>query len=126
MKLEQMYPSRYVCGRHLQTPILCKVVDVHQEDMHPRQGVTERKWVMTVERVDPAGKVQSIAGCTRAAAGYAVILRHTLALQIAEVLQGDDTDSWRGRMIVLESAQARAGGEEVTTINARAPKIKAA
>ena len=124
MKLEQMFPSRYVCGRHLQTPILCRVVDVHQEDMHPRPSVTERKWVMTIERVDPAGQVQPIAGCTRSGDGYAVILRHTLALQICSVLQSDDTDSWRGRMIVLEPAQARAAGEEVTTINARAPKVK--
>ncbi|MDA8113674.1 MAG: hypothetical protein M0Z43_02960 [Acidithiobacillus sp.] len=123
MKLNEMYPSRFVRGRDLPAAILIKITTVESETVHPRPNVTEQAYVLRFERIDPrTGQPASIAGCSRTDAGYGVILRHTLAAAIAAILQSDDTDAWIDQRIVLEPARIRAAGQDVTTITARAPR----
>ncbi len=127
MKLSEMYPARFVRGRDLPGPILAQVSAVEREEVHPRPGVTEQKYVLRFERLDPrSGKPAPLPGVSRARAGYGVILRKALAEQIAATLGSDDTDEWIGKRVVLEPCPTRAAGRDVLTISARAPKAKPA
>ncbi len=127
MKLSEMFPARFVRGRDLPGPILVQVNAIEREEMHPRPGVTEQKYVLRFERLDPrANRPTLLPGVSRSRAGYGAILRKALAEQIATVTGSDDTDEWIGKYVVLEPCQAHAAGRDVLSISARAPKIKPA
>lgn len=127
MKLNQMFPARYVRGQDLAAPILVVITGISKEETHPRPGVTEEKYVLHFERLDPrTGEYVEMEANARTKAGYGCILRHTLAEQIADVLKSDDTDTWIGQKIVLQPCKTRAAGRDVLTISARAPKSASA
>lgn len=120
-----MFPARYVRGQDLSAPILATITGIGQEETHPRPGVAEQKYVVTFERLDPkTGEYIQMTSNQRTAKGYSVILRKTLAEQIAEALQEMDTDKWIGQRIVLMPTRTRAAGRDVLTISARAPKAQ--
>src|SRR5262245_27266270 len=123
MKLSEMFPSRFVRGQDLQSPILAQITGIERETVHPRAGVEEEKFILRFERIDPrTGKPAPLSTVVRTRAGHGVILRRVLAEQIAEALGADDTDAWIGQRVVLAPADARAGNRTVKTIVARAPK----
>ncbi len=127
MKLSEMFPARFMRGRDLPGPILAQVNAIEREEVHPRPGVTEQKYVLRFERLDPrSGKPIPLPGVSRSRTGYGVILRKALAEQVAATLGSDDTDEWTGKRVVLEPCQARAAGRDVLTVSARAPKSKPA
>ncbi|MCL5994491.1 MAG: hypothetical protein M1546_00355 [Chloroflexi bacterium] len=122
MKINELFPSKFVRGQDLShTPVLAKLGVIEQVEVHPRPGVKEQKWVLLFESVDPAGKARPIAGVSRTAAGYAVILRKALMAQILEATGTTDTDEWPGKQVVFHACESRAG----LTVCARAPKTKA-
>ena len=123
MKLAQMFPAKFVRGQDLSAPILAIITAITREETHPRPGVTEEKYVIHFERVDPkTGEYIELPANLRTAQGYGAILRHTLAEQIADALKSDDTDQWTGQRIVFMPIHTRAAGKDVLTISARAPK----
>ena len=127
MQIQTMFPSRYVRGQDLSAAILARIISVTQETMHPRPGVTETSYVLRVNRIDPGNRdmLLEIPNCNcDATLGYGVILRHSLALQIA-VQHGPDTDKWKDQVIVLEPTRMAVAGRDVTTITARAPRTPA-
>jgi hypothetical protein len=93
MKLSEMYPSRFVRGQDLSAAILVEITGIERDQVHPKPGVTETKYVLRFNAIKPA----SLANVERAKTGYGVILRKTLADQVAGILgsDGDDTDANR-------------------------------
>jgi hypothetical protein len=127
MKVSEMFPARFMRGQDLPAPILAQITAIDHEEVHPRPGVTEQKFVLRFERIDPrTGKPAPMPNVARTREGYGVILRKALAQQIAAALGSDETDVWVGKRVVMESAQTRAAGRDVLTIAARAPKAKPA
>jgi hypothetical protein len=127
MKVSEMFPARFMRGQDLPAPILAQITAIEREEVHPRPGVTEQKYVVRFERMDPrTAKPVPMPNVARAKNGYGVILRKALAQQIAAALGSDETDEWVGKRVVLESAQTRAAGKDVLTVAARAPKTKPA
>jgi hypothetical protein len=127
MKVSEMFPARFMRGQDLSAPILVQLTAIEREEVHPRPGVSEQKYVLRFERIDPrSAKPAPMPNVARAHNGYGVILRKSLAQQIAAALGTDETDEWVGKRIVLESSQTRAAGHDVLTVAARAPKTKPA
>ncbi len=123
MNLDQMFPARFVRGQDLTAAILATITGITRDETHPRPGVTEEKYVLHFERIDPrTGEYIQMPANQRDEHGYATILRKTLAEQIAGALSTRDTDQWIGQKIVLMPTRTRAAGRDVLTISARAPK----
>lgn len=121
--INDLFPRRFVRGRDLRGPILARLTSVGVEVVHPRPGVEEQAYVVRFEHLDPKTR-QSVPlrGFRRDRHGYAVILRRTLAEQIAEVAGAESVEDWNGRVVVLELA-TMAGK---VTIKARAARQAAA
>lgn len=117
-----MFPSRFVRGRDLPGPILAKITAIERETVHPRPGVTEDKWILRIERLTADGQPEKLQNVTHTKTGYGMVLRKALAEQIGEALASRNTDDWCDKRIVLFPIPAKAGGKDVISINARAPK----
>lgn len=120
MNIADMFPARYCGGRHLPAGgVLIEIQNVKPEKMRAGQGKPEEtKPVLYAKRV--AGG--QIAGVQMAGGVFGAVLRKRLAEQIALALGSPETDDWHGKRVVLYPCEARAAGEIVTSICARAPK----
>lgn len=120
MNIADMFPARYCGGRHLPAGgVLIEVQAVKVEKMRAGQGKPEEtKHVLYAKRV--AGG--QIAGVQMAGGVFGVVLRKRMAEQIALAIGSPETDDWHGKRVVLYPCEARAGGEIVTSVCARAPK----
>jgi hypothetical protein len=123
VKLNELFPNRFVRGQDLTSPVLASISAIEKADVHPRPGVTETKLVLRFESIGTDGKPKPLAGIMRTPAGYGVLLRKSLAVQIFEATATSDTDQWSGKTVVLASAPARASGRDVLTVVARAPRV---
>ncbi len=104
MKLEEMFPSRYVKGQDLQgRDVIVTLASVQPERMRPNSQSPElQKFVLyTVE-----GK-------------KGVVLSKTLASQIARALGSDDSDDWTGMKVTLYPEPMTVAGVQRVAIRAR-------
>jgi hypothetical protein len=107
MKLVEMYPRRYATGEDLQgKAITLTIVKITREKMHPQPNSPEvEKWVLYFKE-----------------AKKGVVLNRTLAYQLAEILDSEETDDWLGKSITLYPQPMSVAGRKVTAIRARAAK----
>lgn len=121
--INDLFPRRFVRGRDLRGPILARLTSVGVEVVHPRPGVEEQAYVVRFEHLDLKTR-QSVPlrGFQRDRDGYAVVLRRTLAEQIAEATGAESVEDWSRRVVVFEPATV-AGK---VTIKARAARQTAA
>ena len=107
MKLEEMFPSRYVKGQDLQgRDLIVTIASVQSERMRPNPQSPElQKFVLyTVE-----GK-------------KGVVLSKTLASQIARAMGNDDSDDWTGKKVTLYPEPMTVAGVQRVAIRAREVK----
>lgn len=124
--MTEMFPARYVKGEHLQKS---RLVEIHQvETTELRAGPnkpSERAyllWFVDVSTGTPV-RMHGVAYTLRnGCALHALVLRRTLAQQIADVLGTDETDEWTGKRVVLHPEAATVAGRPMQIIRARAPK----
>ena len=105
MKLDEMFPSRFVRGQDLQGRAVTVTIDrVLPERMRPNpQSPEMQKFVLyTVE-----GK-------------KGIVLSKTLANQIAQVLESDESDNWIGKKVTLYPEPITVAGIQRIAIRARA------
>ena len=104
MNVNQMFPKKYVAGDELPpTGIKITIASVKAEQMRkPGAGMVDG-WVLWADK-----------------AKRAVVLTPTLARQIAQALQEQDTDNWTGRAVVLYPEPMTVAGQQVTAIRAKA------
>jgi hypothetical protein len=102
MKVDDMFPSKYLHGSDIKAEITVTIAKVAPEKMHnPRKGEITG-FVLYVER-----------------GSKGIVLGKELANQIADALNIDDTDHWPGKKIILYPEQMTVAGERVTAIRAR-------
>jgi len=104
MKLDEMFPSRYVRGNDLQgRAVTVTIARVQTESMRPNPKSPElQKFVLyTVE-----GK-------------KGVVLSKTLASQISQVLGSDESDDWLGKKVRLYPEPMTVAGVQRVAIRAR-------
>ena len=110
----------------LPRPIMIGIVGIEREKLRPAPNKPEiDSFVLVFDNVDAAGNHVTLPGLEAVSGHYRLVLRATLAQQIAELLGADDTDAWRGKQIVLFSEAITVAGEAMLTIRARAPKAAA-
>ena len=105
MKLDEMFPRRYATGEDLQgKAVTLTVAKITQEKMHPQANAPEvEKWVLYFKE-----------------ARKGVVLNRTMAYQIAEFLDSEETDDWVGKRITLYPQPMSVAGKKVVAIRARA------
>lgn len=118
MKLDTLYPSKFLSGRHLpSTGVLVRIESVALETLRVAANAPEQKKpVMVVSLIAP---VTTLPGVERRPSGYPVVMSETLARAIAHVLDSDDTDVWSGRQVVIYPTTMKVAGRDVLTIAAR-------
>jgi len=107
MKLAQMFPRRYATGEDLKgKAITLTIVKINSEKMHPQPNAPEvEKWVAYFKE-----------------AKKGVVLNRTLAHQVAEIMNSEETDDWTSKRITLYPQPMSVAGKQVTAIRARAAK----
>ena len=103
MKVDQMFPSKFIKGADLPGPktvIIEKIVK--ERSYKPGQG-----------QVDIF-----VLWCEKATCG--VVLSRPLALSIAEAINENDTDKWGGKSVVLYPLPMTVAGRSLVAIRARA------
>jgi hypothetical protein len=103
MKLDDMYPSRWLKATDVARPVLATIKSIGVEDI----GDDEQKPVMHF-----AGTLKPL------------IVNRTNALTISQ-LYGEDTAGWLGKPIVLFSAKVQFQSRLVDAIRVREPKQQA-
>lgn len=108
MRVELMFPSKYLCGADLieHGEVALTIQRVSMEDLQTRDGGKERKPVVKFER-----------------AKKMLVLNKTNAMQIAE-LYGPETDGWAGKRVTLYAARVSAFGKMVDAVRVRPEKPK--
>jgi hypothetical protein len=101
MKLEELYPSRWLRASDVTKPILTTIKNVVVEEV----GESEEKPVLYFQ--DPSHKP--------------LILNRTNGQTIG-LLYGDDTELWRGKPLVLFCTKVQFQGKMVDAIRVRPPK----
>jgi len=104
MKIDELYPSRWLKAADVATPVLVTIKDVRHEE------VAEGEKKHTLHFV---GEIKPM------------VLNRTNAATVAEVC-GDDTDRWGGKQIVLFSTKVQFQSKLVDAIRIRPPRPKAA
>lgn len=123
MNVNAMFPNRFLTGKLLPRPILASIVGIEREKLRPAPNKPEiDSFVLVFDNVDAAGNHVTLPGLEATGGHYKLVLRATLAQQVAEILGADDTDAWRGRQIVLFAEQITVAGENMQTVRARAPR----
>ena len=104
MKLEEMFPSRYVRGQDLQgRAIHVTIARIHPEKMRPNPQSPELlKFVLYT-----------------AEGTKGVVLSKTLASEIAEILESDESDDWIGKKVTLCPVPMVVAGVKRVAIRAR-------
>lgn len=108
MRVELMFPSKYLCGADLieHGDVTLAIAEVFMDDLQTRDGGKERKPVIRFER-----------------AKKMLVLNKTNAMQIAE-LYGPETNGWAGKRITLHAARVSAFGKMVDAVRVRPTKPK--
>lgn len=107
MKVNDMFPSKFLKGEDLGRPVTVTIARVVAERMYkPGQG-------------EITGFVLYAQGATKG-----VVLSKPLAEGIAQALGESDTDNWPGKQIELYPQKMQVAGRNVTAIRARAAKTK--
>ncbi len=123
MKVTEMFPARYVKGEHLQKSRLVEIHSVETTELRAGPNKPAERayllWFVDVSTATPA-RLSGVAYTPRK--GHALVLRRTLAQQIADVLGTDETDEWTGKRVVLHPEAATVAGRPMQIIRARAPK----
>lgn len=104
MKINEMFPSRFVKGEDLQgSGVTVTIARIQTEKMRPNpQGPELKKFVLyTVE-----GK-------------KGLVLSKTLVFQIAWVLESDESDDWIGKQVTLFPKPMTVAGVQRIAIRAR-------
>jgi hypothetical protein len=107
MKLDELFPKRYVSGDDLQgkSPTL-EIERVQIEKMyHPGKREEVQKAVIRFK------------GCEKG-----VVLSKTLAFQIAAIVGSDDTAAWPGKSVTLVAQPVKVGKDTRLGIRAQASK----
>ena len=104
VKLDKMFPSRYIKGQDLQGRAMnVTITRIQPEKMRPNpQGPELDKFVLYVEE----GK-------------KGIVLSKTLASQIAQILGSDESDDWIGKKVTLFPAPMNIAGVHRVAIRAR-------
>ena len=104
MKLDEMFPSRYVSGNDLQgRAVTVTIARVQTESMRPNPKSPElQKFVL-----------YSVEG------KKGVVLSKTLASQIAQALESDESDDWTGKQVTLFPKPMTVAGVQRVAIRAR-------
>lgn len=105
MKLSEIFPRKYATGEDLQgKPVTVTVAQVVEEEMRPQASSPPvRKWVVYFHEAQKG-----------------VVLSRTLAYQIAEALDSEETDDWTDQKITLYPKPMMVAGKRRTAIRARA------
>jgi hypothetical protein len=110
VKVNEMFPNRYVTGADLQgRAVTVTIKSIEAQKMRPNQASpeVERYVLYTVE-----GK-------------KGVILSKVLATQIAKAVGSDDTKDWAGKRITFFPEAMTVAGQPRTAIRARAAVLEA-
>ena len=104
MKLNEMFPSRYVKGQDLQgRAVTVTIASVQPERMRPNPQSPElEKYVLYTV----GGK-------------KGIVLSKTLATQIAQALESDESEDWIGKQVMLFPKPMTVAGVQRVAIRAR-------
>jgi hypothetical protein len=108
MKLDKMFPSKYVSGKEMERPVVATISGVTTTMLRPNRSQPE-----------VPGFLLKLKGWSRD-----VVLSKPLAISIAEALGSDDTDHWVGAKIVLYSTQMTVAGQLRIAIRAKSYEPK--
>ena len=123
MKVNEMFPAKYVKGEHLNKSRLIEIHAVEATELRAGPGKpAERAYLLWFDDVSSGGPARIPGVAYAAKRGHALVLRNTLAKQIAELVNADDTNDWPGKRVVIYPEQAVVAGRPLTLIRARAPK----
>ena len=105
MKLDEMFPRKYLSGTDLQGKhVTVTIARVVKEKMYTRPGEgPQDKYVVFFD-----GKEKGL------------ILGKLIASQIAKAVGSDDTQYWTGKRVVLYPESVTVGGQPYTAIRVRA------
>ena len=108
MKVSEMFPRKYATGEDLQgKPVTVTVAQVVKEEMRPQPSAPPvRKWVVYFHEAQKG-----------------VVLSRTLAYQIAEAADSDETNDWTDRKVTLYPKPMMVAGKKRIAIRARAASI---
>lgn len=121
--VHEMFPSQYLRGQDFgDYKMLAQIVRVEQKDLTARRGAkAEKAWVMWVRDVTPEKHRRKFTTVSFTRDGFAVILRKTLAEEIAAVTGLPNSDDWANQYVVLYAIDEKAGGKPVRSVWARRP-----
>ena len=104
MKVNTMFPSRFLQGKDLQgRAVTVTIAKIQLESMRPTPQSPEiEKYVLYTEE----GK-------------KGIVLSKTLANQIARVVGSDETDDWLGKKVTLYPEQVAVAGIQRVAIRAK-------
>lgn len=108
MKVEDMFPSRFLKGESLSGPVTVTIAGVKAEEMYKPGKGEVTGWVLYCER-----------------GSKGIVLSKALAMGIAEALGSDETTDWTGRQVVLYPQQMRVAGRDLVAIRAKPTNGKA-
>lgn len=103
MKLDELFPSKYLKASDLDGDTTLTIEGVTTESMKTKDGKEEEKPVLLFAESKP------------------MVMNVTNARAIA-TLYGDDTDTWGGKQITLYTAEVSAFGETTAAIRVRDAK----
>jgi len=103
MNVNDLYPSKYATGADLNgRPVTLAISHLNKEKMTPPGSAPVEKWVLYFDH-----------------AKRGVVLSRTLAVQIAHILNTEETDQWHGQKITLFPEAVMVAGRERIAIRAR-------
>jgi len=102
MNVNEMFPSKYLKGVDLKSPVTVVISKVVAEKMYKPGKGEVNGWVLY---------------CVKAQKG--VVLSKALANSIAATLSEPDTDSWPGKRVVLYPEPMTVAGKRVVAIRSR-------
>jgi hypothetical protein len=104
MKLNEMFPSRYVKGQDLNGRAVTVTIErIQLEGMRPNPKSPElEKYVLYTTE----GK-------------KGIVLSKTIATQIARILGSDESDEWKGKKVTLFPTPMTVAGVQRVAIRAR-------
>jgi hypothetical protein len=105
MKINDMFPSKYVRGEDLNgKSFIVTIAHIEAEVMRPNPASPEvTKFVLYTQE----GK-------------KGIVLSKVLAQQIAKILQADDTDAWTGKKVAIFGEAVTVAGVPRVAIRAKA------
>lgn len=108
MKVSEMFPRKYATREDLQgKPVTVTVAQVVQEEMRPQPSAPPvKKWVVYFHEAQKG-----------------VVLSRTLAYQLAEAADSDETDDWTDRKVTLYPKPMMVAGKKRIAIRARVASV---